>query len=77
MEAVTAVKIQSEYENPLKAGNPRTATARLINPETSNGPVSQVIEKKDKTAQLENKISAAISRINETFLFTISQVIQK
>jgi hypothetical protein len=57
MEAVTAVKIQSEYENPLKAGNPRTATARLINPETSNGPVSQVIEK--KTKQRNWKIKSA------------------
>lgn len=57
METVTAVKIQSEYENPLKVLNPRTAIARLTNPKMRKGPVKSGLSAISKAAKTANNIN--------------------
>lgn len=62
MEVATAVKIISEYENPLNKGNPRTAIARQTKPSIKKGPVKLGLSEISKTA---NTANSAIARINK------------
>lgn len=48
MEAVTAVKIQTVYDNPLNAEKPLTETASNIKNAMSNGPLRAIFSVKTK-----------------------------
>lgn len=77
MEAVTAVKIQIVYENPLTASNPLTPTASETKNAIRKGPVKAAFPEKTNPREVINNMIANPIAILEMFFFFIVYLMVK
>ncbi len=63
MEAVTAVNIQTVYDNPFTALNPLTAIAREIKNTINSGPAAAVLPERNITNETTRSTKASTDAI--------------